>query len=369
MLSAFYSLFMEFCRKGPYFVYMRECGRRDKRPAVFAVTPFGGAPLLAAYIFYGGFIMAQKISFKKAALFFITLAAMAGMICAPSILADNAGASLQGEKEKAAPVFSVRTAQAERRTLETYLEVNGNIVSERQVTVFPDIAGKLSSVKVELGSAVRKGDLLAEVDASRPGTVYSLSPVYAPLSGTVTTVPLAVGATVAASSGLFVISGNGALELEAQIPERELAQLKTGLKAAVSLEAFPGEIFSATLTRLSPVVDPGSRSKKIVLRFDRDDPRINAGMFARIKLSTRSFADVVSVPSAALVESRGKPGVYVPDLLSGEVLFREIESGVTVDGETEIRSGLAVGETVVIQGQQFLSDGAKVRIIAAIPRV
>jgi multidrug efflux pump subunit AcrA (membrane-fusion protein) len=319
--------------------------------------------------------MAKKISLKKTVLFFVTLAVAAGMVFVPSLLADNAGTGAGGDNtrtnraaEKSAPVFSVRTAQAERQTLETYLEVNGNIVSERQVTVFPDIAGKLASVRVELGSAVRKGDLLAEVDASRPGTVYALSPVYAPISGTVTTVPPAAGATVAASSGLFTISGTGALEVEAHIPERELGQLRTGLKAAVSLEAFPGEHFSATVTRLSPVVDPASRTKKIVLHFDEADTRINAGMFARVKLSTRRFVDVVSVPSGALVESRGKTGVYVPDLLTGAVNFRETETGVTVDGETEIRAGLAAGETVVIQGQQFLSDGAQVRVIAAAPR-
>jgi RND family efflux transporter MFP subunit len=259
-------------------------------------------------------------------------------------------------------VFSVHVAQADQLTLQAYIEINGNIVSGKQVAVFPDIAGKLASIRVELGSAVRQGQLLAEVDPSRPGAVYALSSVYAPIAGIVTSVPPAAGAMVAASASLLTISGTGALELETQIPERELAQLKTGLKATVSLEAFPGEDFPATMTRLSPTVDPLSRTKKAILKFDRDDPRINAGMFARVKLDTRSYPDVITVPAEALTESRGRTGLYV--VFSGTAEFREVTTGISVDGKTEIREGLSVGEMVVIQGQQILTSGAKLRIVS-----
>jgi multidrug efflux pump subunit AcrA (membrane-fusion protein) len=55
--------------------------------------------------------------------------------------------------------------------------------------------------------------------------------------------------------------------------------------------------------------------------------------------------------------------VYVLDGSDVRVWFQEVTAGVTVDGETEIRSGLEAGMTVVVQGQQFLTDGAKVRVI------
>jgi hypothetical protein len=48
---------------------------------------------------------------------------------------------------------------------------------------------------------------------------------------------------------------------------------------------------------------------------------------------------------------------------AARVSMREIEAGVSIDGETEIKNGLAPGEAVVIQGQQFLSDGSAVRVI------
>ena len=198
--------------------------------------------------------------------------------------------------------FTVRTEEAEIRTLQAYLEVNANIVSANQVAVMPDANGRLVSMLVSLGDYVQRGSIIAEVDPSRPGTEYSLSPVYAPVSGMVVTSPQAAGSTVSTSTVLMTIAVNNSIEVEALIPEREVGQLRAGLRAQIRLEAFPGEIFSALVTRVSPVMDPVSRTKKIVMRFERNDPRISPGMFARVKLNTRTYENVVSVPSDALAE-------------------------------------------------------------------
>jgi multidrug efflux pump subunit AcrA (membrane-fusion protein) len=262
-------------------------------------------------------------------------------------------------------VFSVRTENAERRTLQAYIEVNANIVSANQVAVMPDANGRLVSMRVGIGDVVQRGALLAEVDPSRPGTDYSLSPVYAPVSGMVVTTPLSVGSTISTATPLMTIAVNNTIEIEALIPEREVGQLATGLGAEVRLEAFPGETFAATLTQLSPVVDPVSRTKKITLRFSRSDQRVSPGMFARIKLNTRTYPNVVSIPLEALVEYRGQTVVYALDAAQDtpRVQMREVVVGVTVDNEVEIKSGLNPGEAVVVQGQQFLSDGTQVRVI------
>jgi len=293
--------------------------------------------------------------------------------------------TIMGEKNDAAsaqeissPVFSVRTEYAEIRTLQAYIEVNADIVSGHQVSVTPDAAGRLVSMKTGLGATVQKGDLLAEIDPSRPGTVYSLSPVYAPVSGMVVSSPLAVGSTVSSATSLMTLAVNGSIEIEALIPEREVGQLRTGLTAEVRLEAFPGETFAAALTQISPVVDPVSRTKKVTLRFDRGDKRINSGMFARVKLNTRTYENVVSVPQEALVEHRGRTVVYVLDVNPEEsfsggisagaprVRIQEVTAGANVDREVEIKTGLKQGEAVVIQGQQFLTDGASVRVIGKV---
>jgi multidrug efflux pump subunit AcrA (membrane-fusion protein) len=262
-------------------------------------------------------------------------------------------------------VFTVRTENAETRTLQAYIEVNADIVSANQVAVMPETGGRLASMRVGLGSMVQRGALLAEVDPSRPGAEYSLSPVRAPVSGMVVTTPPSVGTTVSTATALMTIAVNNSIEIEARVPEREVGQLATGLAAEVRLEAFPGETFAATLTQMSPVVDPVSRTKKITLVFNRNDQRINPGMFVRVKLNTRTYENVVSIPLDAVVENRGKTVVFVVVSAPGtpRVEMREVVAGVTVDGEAEITSGLAPGEAVVVQGQQLLMDGAQVRVL------
>jgi multidrug efflux pump subunit AcrA (membrane-fusion protein) len=303
----------------------------------------------------------------------------AGFVFIPSKVAGTSaepGKSGPGRQEGSTDrIFAVRTEYAEIRNLQAYIEVNGNIVSAQQVAVVPDAAGKLVSVNVLLGSSVQKGALLGEVDPSRPGDSYSLSPIYAPVSGTVVSNPLSAGSTVSTNTTVLTLAATGLLEIEALIPEREVGQLRTGLRAEVRLEAFPGESFTAELVRLSPVLDPVSRTKPITLRFIREDPRINPGMFARIKLKTRTYSQVIAIPEEGITESRGNTLVYVvsPDSISAgslagdtgaaTVYIREISTGVRIDGEVAIQRGLTAGEAVVVQGQQFLTDGARVRVI------
>ena len=307
--------------------------------------------------------MKKKSGIKKIALAGGIVLAAGGLLFGPSLAAGNenkAAADLSG-----AASFAVKTAPAEKQTLRAWLEVNGDIVSAQQADVFPDVQGKLVTVHAALGASVRKGDVIAEVDPSRPGAAYMHSPVYAPISGIVSKTPLSPGMTVGANTSITVISAGGSLEINARIPEREIAGLEPGLAAEVFLQAYPGEIFSAAVTRVSPVLDSASRTKLITLNFAHNDSRINAGMFARVRINTRTYADVLTVPAEALVTKHGESAVYIAhnggDGLAAE--RRVVNTGVNLNGRTEITGGLSEGDAVVVQGQQLLSGGEALRVM------
>jgi RND family efflux transporter MFP subunit len=193
------------------------------------------------------------------------------------------------------------------------------------------------------------------------------SPVYAPISGIVSKTPISVGMIVSPNTPITTVSAIDNLEISVRIPEREVACLINGLKADVTLQAYPGEIFSATISRISPILDSTTRTKSIILTFDHYDSRINAGMFARIRLNTKTYQSVLAVPAEAIINKQGESIVFIlQDGISG-MLFaeqREVKSGVSLNGWTEIKSGLSEGETVVVQGQQLLRGGEMVRVIA-----
>jgi multidrug efflux pump subunit AcrA (membrane-fusion protein) len=307
--------------------------------------------------------MKKKNGLKKGILVVGTILIAAGLLFGPSILAGGRNAVAAETKEN--PVFSVRATSVENQTLKAYLDVNGDIISTQQTDVHPDVSGRLVSMRVSLGSYVQRGQLIAEVDPSRPGTTYMNSPVYAPISGYISKTPLSIGTTVSQNTSITTISSNGTFEITARIPEREIAGLVTGLKAEVSLQAYPGETFAATVAQVSPIIDSLSRTKLITLRFDVSDDRISAGMFARLRINTRSYTDVLAIPAEAVISNRGNETVYVVDIVDGQPIAqkREVSSGVTLNGWTEIRSGLSQSERVIVQGQQLLTGGETLRII------
>ena len=152
---------------------------------------------------------------------------------------------------------SVKTQVAKKTTLHDYVNTNGEIETQSSIQVFPDIGGKIVDVKVSLGSNVKRGDIIAEIDPSSPGAQYAHSPVYAPISGTITTSPLKSGATVSTASSITTIGDVANLQVTANIPERYVAALKIGLKANIVLEAYPNVVFTATVSRVSPVIEIG----------------------------------------------------------------------------------------------------------------
>lgn len=274
-------------------------------------------------------------------------------------------------------VYPVRLESVQKSDLQEYLLLNGNVKADNTISVFPDMGGKLVNVPVTLGSFVKKGQLIAEVDPSVPGSVYAKSPVYAPIEGYITSLPLTQGTTVSTSTEIARIGNIKTLQIESKIPEGKIGVLKNNLTAAVSLEAYKDETFPAHIFRISPIVDETSRTKEVYFLFDTNDSRINAGMYVRIKLNTILHKDIISVPSDCIISEGGKKYVYVlvkntaaedSEQKNSEknptVEKREISEGVTVDARTEITAGLGENEEIVVSGMQVLSDGVEVRDVS-----
>lgn len=260
--------------------------------------------------------------------------------------------------------FTVRSVEAKAETLTDYVITNGEVQSQSAVEVFPSMGGKVAQINVMLGSHVNRGDVIAKVDPSEPGTRYALSPVEAPISGSIVSSPMKVGTKVTTNSAITMIGDVDNLQVSAPVPERFVAELKTGLKAEVTLEAYPGVVFTATVSRVSPVVDATTRTKEIILNFDKKDSRVNAGMFAKIKLYTTKYADKLVVPADAVVTNdNGASYLFVVND-NYTVSRREVKTGKSVDSLIQITDNLVAGERVVYEGMLSLSDGAKVNDLA-----
>lgn len=292
-------------------------------------------------------------------------AIIASILVEVAILKREKGKNQTGEAENRTEesVFSVTSSVVEPKDLRSYVEMNGLVDADTTVEVYPEIGGKYANQRVQLGTKVTKGDVIADIDPSKPGSPYSLSLVRAPISGTVTSLTGRPGSTVTTETAIARIGDIENLQVRLQIPEREIADIRVGLAAQVTVEAYPDEFFPATVSRVSPLVDSVSHTKDVFLRFDRDDARMNAGMFARVKLYTRLYSRCVAVTDDSILRINDAGYVFVLDA-SGMASKREIVTGVSIDGLTIVERGLSAGEKIVVQGASALSDGAKVRDIA-----
>ncbi len=264
-----------------------------------------------------------------------------------------------GQREN---VVSVRTRIAEISTLHDYVNTNGEIEPQSSVDVYPDIGGKIVKVNVALGSKVYRGQVIALIDPSVPGEYYANSPVTAPISGTITSSPLKVGMKISAGTAIAKIGDVANLQVSANVPERYVYALKTGLKADIELESYPGEKFSATVTKVSPLVDSVSRTKEVILNLDEKDDRVQAGMFAKVHLWTVDYEGAITLPTNSVIEVNDEKYVYaVKD--DGTVERRYVTVGAAVDDECQILEGISEGEKIVVEGMRVLSNGAKIRDI------
>ena len=301
---------------------------------------------------------------KSLVIILIAVAVLAAALVAIAVSkkAGSGGAMPAGMRGKGNgnTVFTVRSVEAKNAVLEDYVITNGEVESQSAVEVFPSMGGKVAQINVMLGSHVNRGDVIAKVDPSEPGTKYALSPVEAPISGSIVSSPLKVGTTVTTNSAVTMIGDIDNLQITCSIPERYVAELKTGLQAEVFLEAYPDAVFTATVSRVSPVVDSSTRTKEIILNFNRKDSRVNAGMFAKVKLYTTKYSGQLVVPSDSVVlNDDGSAYLFVVNDNS-TVSRREVKTGKSVDSMIQVTDNLMPGEKVVYEGMLSLSEGAKV---------
>ena len=258
-------------------------------------------------------------------------------------------------------VFAVNTYVAVAENLDEYLEFGGDVVAASSVDVMPDTSGKIANIRVRVGDYIEKNQILAYVDPSRPGMTYESSPIRAPVAGTVTAFPVSVGSMVAPSVSIAKISNTKNLEINISVAERFVSRIAVGQPALLTFDSYPGEVFTAKVAEVNPVLATTSRSMGVKLVLDPPDNRIKIGMYCRVKLITESKAGVVAIPREAIVNRSGQESVFV---VNGNTVENcPISVGITVDNMVEVVSGLAAGNEVVVSGQTLLDSGSKVNVI------
>ncbi|MFI5316496.1 MAG: efflux RND transporter periplasmic adaptor subunit [Myxococcota bacterium] len=159
---------------------------------------------------------------------------------------------------------------------------------------------------------------------------------------------------------LFELVSLDPVEVEFNLPEADASRLSLGLPLEVSVAPYPGEIFHARVSMVSPVIDERTRTLRVKALLPNPDGRLRPGLFARADLGIAQHRNVLLVSEEAVLQ-RSDGHVVFRAIAGGTRAERRIvEVGRVKDGLAEIRSGLADGDIVVVRGHATLVDGASI---------
>lgn len=185
--------------------------------------------------------------------------------------------------------------------------------------------------------------------------------IRAPFAGVVSEKKVSAGDVVQPGAALFTVIDPSSMRLEASVPADKLGGVKVGSTVDFSVNGFADRRFEGRIQRINPAVDPATGQVRIYVSIPNAGQTLVSGLFAQGRIATQS-AQALSVPVSAVDQRGNVPSVL--RLRGARVQRVPVELGVRDDvaERIEIRSGLAVGDTVLLGSAQGLSDGTVVRV-------
>ena len=184
--------------------------------------------------------------------------------------------------------------------------------------------------------------------------------ILAPISGLVGKRHLDNGALVNPSMPVVSLVDLSTMVMEINAPEKDLVKIRTGLEAGIVLDAYPEQKFKGRVIRLSPILDPATRTGSVEIEVPNPKMMLKAEMFARVELDLGTRHNTLLVPREALISHDQQRGVF--KLQDDTARFQPVDAGITQGGEVEVISGLKEGEAVITLGVNLVKNGDKVRL-------
>lgn len=339
-----------------------------------------------------------------------TLLAVAALAACAKASPESKGAGSGGPGAAGPPAMPVEVAVARTDTVVDAILASGQIESIQSVELRPEIEGRLAAILVREGAEVVKGTPLFQVDdgelkaevaraeadrdlarqalertrelidqqassqadleraeatARSTRAQYDLlslrlarTTVRAPFSGVVGQRFVSVGDYLTTSTRLASLQTVHPQRAAFQVPERYAAALKVGQRVVFRVAALPGKEYTGVVDFVDPVVQLPGRTITVKAEVANPHRELQAGMFIDARLATAVRPNAVVIPEDAILPIQGSSFVWVAK--DGKATRREVVLGVRTPGWVETKSGVEAGESVVVGGQERLSEGAPV---------
>lgn len=259
--------------------------------------------------------------------------------------------------ETATPVAVSKVRKAD---ISESLVFNGEIVPVTEVNIFSTVPGKVKDILVREGDRVTKGEVLLHIDRSEAGLTYAPTPVESTIDGIVKSVIAEVGAYSTPQAPLLQIVDMDTVNFVVKVPERYIYKIRRGLEAEISVVAYPDKRFYGRVSRMSPVIDPLSRTQEVKIEIANPRNTLKPGMFGDVKIVIRRKNDVLVVPLQAVIDRDGRDVIFL--VKDDKAVMIEPELDIREGNLISVSKGAELGDTVIVIGQQNVNTGDEVNI-------
>jgi membrane fusion protein (multidrug efflux system) len=301
---------------------------------------------------------------------------------------------------------------------ETNVTAVGTLLSNESVTLEPEVSGRITDINFEEGKPVRRGEVLVELDddvekaelaqaeaalelakanfqrasdlrKTSAGTQRAFDEaqaelrraeaavelaksrfarrwVKAPFDGVVGLRQVSLGDYLNEGQAIANLEQINPLKVDFRIPEVFIGALDVNLPITVTVDAFPGEMFSGTVMAINPLVDEAGRSVVVRARIDNEGEKLRPGLFARVSVKLAERENALFVPESAILPQEGRNYVFkiLPQAEGPPKVARvEVELGKRLRGEVEVTAGLEPDDRVVTAGAMKIRDGADIQVV------
>ena len=325
-------------------------------------------------------------------------------------------AKLQSEigTTDAVKTLDVSVYKIETGSFSNYVEVQGKIDAEENVTAYPQAQGTITAIYVKAGQRVSKGQLLVQLDnsilkqqlAQGEAQVDLMSTLYerqknlwdqkigtevqflqaktnlqsmqkqqdalkqqsafysikSPINGTVETMDLKLGQVAGPGvTGINIVNDNS-LKIKANVPESYAASVRVGNTVKVVVPDAKDSV-TATINFAAKAIDPVSRSFPVEVKLP-SRATLRPNMTAVLRIADYTNKNAITVPVKAVQQSESGDYVYIN--VNGVAKRAPIKQGAISGGSVEVVSGLKAGDEVIVDGVADVDEGDKVRVLQGV---
>lgn len=247
--------------------------------------------------------------------------------------------------------IGLAVAFAEERVIERTLSLNATLRVEpdREAFVSSRVQGKVTAVRANVGSVVRRGESLVDIQSLQIAETPPIVAVASPLDGVVLERTVTVGETVDQAKTLMHVADLSRVLAEAEVYEADLARVRIGQRARLKVAPYPDRVFTGRVVRESDAIDPVRRTLRIWIEVENTpDRRLKPEMFVQASLVVGSSGRSVTVPNESVQSDGPERFVFVQN---GDGYLRQpVILGEHDDQYTAITSGVVTGDVVVTRG-------------------